>query len=178
MGQDALTSLTLRYDAEEDRLALRLVLGGEPPRHLLACLTRRVTQQLRAQLQTLAEQSAQAPERLPPSSRSQVQAHYHQAVAAQVPTAAGPPIHRHGEAPTPLVTAAQCGRVRGQGSWVIRLDLRQAEPLTITLTNSTLHATIALINRQVAAAGWDLPAMAIQQDTHAAPGALLLRELH
>jgi len=178
VGKDALTSLTLRYDAEEDRLALRLVLGAEAPREMLTYLTRRITQQLRSQLQTLAEQSAQAPERLPPSSRSQVEANYHHAVASQVPTTAGPPIRPQGEGRAPLVTRAQCGRVRGGGSWVIRLDLREAEPMTITLTDSTLHATIALINRQVAAAGWDLPVMAIQQANGAAPEVPLLRELH
>jgi hypothetical protein len=178
MAQDVLKSLTIRFDPEEDRLVLRLLMGNRSESQTLVHLTRRVVQSLRSQLQALADLSAQVPEHLPQTARSQVQAMHHEAVAAQMPATQGPPIERTAETRLWLALDARCGRQPRDGKWVIRLELRDAQPLTIALSDTTLHATIALLNRQVALAGWQLPSMALEQSATAEPSAGPSHEFH
>lgn len=163
-----LKSLSLRFDAVEDRIVLRLV--ADDAEQWLQ-LTRRVCVQWRLDLQALVDASAQAPERLDPDARASVSSAHHQAMAAQAtvrkePVAGPPP-----PAIVPqLVTGIACGKRRSDGRWIVRFTTREGRDWTVQLTSESLHGLVDVLNAQVQLAHWALPPMPVQAATHAASG--------
>lgn len=153
-----LQSLTLQFDHAEDRLLLRLqeqIDGRES--ELCLHLTRRVCAQLSRDLKTLAELSAQVPERMAPLARAAVSVAHHEAMSVQVPLRKAPPPLPGTARRTALVLAVATGRRREGGQWVLKFELQGQEPATLTLTEQTLHGVIGLLGKQIAAANWALP---------------------
>lgn len=180
MSDAALKSITIRFDPVEDRLLLRLLHSAETGAEAgcLLHVTRRIARELRGQLQRLAELSAQAPQHLAPSTRTLVEAAHHQAMADQVPIQPGPPMPKAADAAPRLVVAMAVGRHQRSGAWVLQLSTNEGAPLTLTLADATLHGLLALLNRQVSQADWELPTLGVEKAPEWHSSAQMLREFH
>lgn len=162
-------SLSLRFDAVEDRIILRLV--ADDAEQWLQ-LTRRVCMQWRLDLQTLVDASAQAPSRLDPMARAGISSAHHQAMAAQATVRKEPTAGPATPAIVPqLVTGIACGKRRSDGRWIVRFTTREGRDWTVQLTGESLHGLVDVLNRQVQLAHWALPPMPAQAEVPAASGA-------
>lgn len=173
-----LQSITVTYDATEDRLQLRLIeRSADAESELRLMLTRRFSAALRRDLQTLVESSAAVPERLSERARAALVAGNHQAQAATVPLVRAPEPVSDRPTRSALATGVATGRRRSDGAWVLRFELRDDAPVTLTLRDDTLHAFARLLTQALNTADWGLPALPLDAPVDPA-GARPLQELH
>jgi len=164
-----LKNLSLRYDAEEDRLLLLLTLltdEGQERAHALY-LTRRLCAAWRQDLQQMVDLSAQVPERLQPALRAAVSKAHHDAQASQARarTEPAPEFASLSGVPTPmLVSRIRCGRSKGSDAWVIQFDCKGGASLGLRVGSQTLHALVDALSRRVQAAQWGLPTLPVERD--------------
>jgi len=156
-----LDSLKLRFDPVEDRLVLT-VTGKQdataPPTTLH--LTRRLCAAWQGDLAEVLRLSAQPPARLEPKVQTLMAAANHQALAAQAVRRSEPVSTDEAARPAQLVTRVTTARERTTGRWVLRFELRNAPPLTLTLSDQTMHALIDAFGERVTGAHWQLPPLA------------------
>lgn len=153
-----LDSLKIRYDPVEDRLVLTVAARHEGVVSTNTLhLTRRLSASWRADLEEVLKLSAQTPGRLEPAVQAIVTAANHQALAAQAPRRVEPVTAEDVAQPPRLVTKIVVGRERSGGRWVLRFEVLDAAPVTLTLSDQTLHALIDAFNERVAGAQWALP---------------------
>lgn len=159
-SRSVLTSLSLRFDAVEDRIVLRLV--ADDAEQWLQ-LTRRVCMQWRLDLQTLVDASAQVPQRLNPAVRASISSVHHRAMAAQATLRKLPVVERLPPAGIQnLVSGIACGKRRSDGRWIVRFTTREGRDWTVLLTSESLHGLVEVLNAQVQAANWALAPMPLQ----------------
>lgn len=158
-----LESLKLRYDPLEDRLVLTVAAkhGSDTSSQTLH-LTRRLCAGWRADLEQVLRLSAQPPARLEPSAQAMVTAANHQALAAQAPRRSEPVTAREAARQAQLATRVTVGRERATGRWIVQFDVQQGSPLTLTLSDQTMHALIDAFNERIASAHWQLPPLQTQ----------------
>jgi len=156
-----LKNLSLRFDALEDRILLRLV-SDEGEQQLQ--LTRRVCARWGQDLQQLVATSAQAPARLDAVAQTNLAAAHHQAMAAQATTyrETAPETPLPALSPPQLVTGIACGRRHSDGRWLLRFTAQQGRDWTVVLTSETLHGLVDVFRAQVNIAQWALPPMALE----------------
>lgn len=173
-----LREISIGYDPVEDRLHLQLRCrdGNTDVNHRLM-LTRRLALPFRGGLQDLVRRSAQVPDTLSEPAQRALEAGHHQALLEKTP------LHRErrtpvadDEPPPRLVLQAVCGTRRTDHRAVVRFAFKHGEPITITLSDRTLHALTASINDRIRQAGW-LPADATRsaagrETPEAPPGGL------
>lgn len=160
-----LKSLSLTYDAVEDRMLLR-VIEQRPEGdvdHWLH-LTRRVCAKWRHDMQGVLEMSAetataQPTRELPPKARAAVSAAHHQEVAKQVPVKRDPPTLAPASVTPTLVTRVVCGKKHGQELWVVSMDLRNGQNMALTIDSRMMHGLVSVLGEQVRSAQWQLPAL-------------------
>jgi hypothetical protein len=156
---DVLDRLKMTYLAAEDRLELCIFARAPAKVHRLH-LTRRLTRQWLDQLAQVVEVSAQVPAGANPSTRAAIAAMHHEAVAAKAnfnPGSADAELEAQARTvPPALVTQVNCGYLRQEGRWVLRFGLGATDSVSLTLSTETLHGTVELLSRQLAATDWQL----------------------
>lgn len=175
-----LGEISIGYDPVEDRLLLRFRSGagdGELLHRLL--LTRRLSLSLRVGLRDLVRRSAQVPQTLSEPTRRVLEAGHHQARLKQTT------MHTEQRRQVPdggiasrLVFKAVCGTRRRDSKAIVRFEFPIGEPLTIELSERTLHALAAGLDDRVRRAGWIAEADAPVIETSASPAPPLSTELH
>lgn len=168
-----LKNLTLRYDAEQDRLLLLLVTtlaDGSEQTHALH-VTRRVCAAWRRDLQKAVDLSAQAPQSLQPALRTAVSKAHHDAQSsqAQVRTEKAAAATVPANLVPRLVTAIRCGRSQADGRWVLRFLISGGAELSLMLNTRTLHGLFDALSRRVQAAEWNLPVLPAERDAPVPP---------
>lgn len=151
-----LREISIGYDPVEDRIQLRLLCHeqGNDVNHRLA-LTRRISLPLRAGLQDLVRQSAEAPDTLPPPVQEALVAGHHQARLEQTEIRRKPTQPSVGdETASRLVLRAVCGVRRRDKHPVLRFEFQQGEPLTMAFGERSLHALAASLENRMRMAGW------------------------
>lgn len=151
-----LREISLGYDAAEDRIQLRMrTRDGDVESSHRLLLTRRLCLPFRDGLQDLVRRSAQVPETLSAPARQALQQGHHQATLQQTK------IERErrepaeaGGAPPRLVLRALCGTRRGDSQPVLRFECQTGEPLTLALSERTLHALAASLDDRMRSAAW------------------------
>lgn len=156
-GKPMLESLKLRFDPVEDRLVLTVTAKHESDRQTSTLhLTRRICAGWRADLEQVLRVSAQAPSRLEPQAQAIVTAANHQALAAQAPRRSEPVTREELTVSPLLVTKVVVGRERQSMRWLVRFEVRGATPVTLTLSDQTLHALIDAFNERITGSDWGI----------------------
>lgn len=170
-----LQNLSLRYDAEEDRMVLALNMvdaAGHASTQVLH-VTRRTCVSWRADMQAMVDMSAQVPAQLDAAARAHVSKAHHDAMSSQA-TVRTEPIARPKPSdptlpPQALVTKVACGRRRADGRWVMRFETKDQPPLALLLSSQTLHALVDALSRRVQTAQWALGPIPAEQRSPAQP---------
>jgi hypothetical protein len=159
-----LRNISVRFDPVEDRLVLRFTEGeaAGAVEHWLH-VTRRVYAVWRRDLQAMVDRSAALPERMDRGAKAVVASAHHQAMASQVKMRAEPAPEPQPELKPWLVTAVECGRRKKDERWVLKFMLRERSPLTLVLSDGTLHGLIGAITRRVKVARWELAALPLDK---------------
>ncbi|HSW05885.1 hypothetical protein [Aquabacterium sp.] len=169
-----LQNISVRFDPVEDRLVLRFTEGDAAAavEHWLH-VTRRVYAVWRKDLQAMVDRSAALPERMDRGAKAVVAAAHHRAMASQVKLRAEPAPAPRPETPEIrpwLVTAVECGRRKKDERWVLKFMLRERAPLTLVLSDSTLHGLIGAIARRVKVARWEFTALPLDKASSSPSG--------
>lgn len=178
-----LKGLRLRYDPVQDRLLMQFLLGaaeGEDARHAL-WLTRRLCASWRRDLEAMVKASVEAPPQWSEPVRAVITQAHHAAQAAQVPvrTEKARADDEFAGVEALLVTHIRCGRSKADGRWVLQFERgEQAPTLNLLLNSKTLHALVDAVSRRVQAAGWNLPALAVERQAPDLPAAADGAALH
>ena len=175
-----LKNLSLRFDAVEDRLLLRLHLigaAGLESVHALH-LTRRLCAAWRGDLQSMLDASAGPPSHLGQSAKAAVSKAHHQAMSAQAVarTEPAPPSDETANETPQLVTAIACGKRVSDSRWIVRFTLKNQTSISLVLTAQTLHALVDALSRRVQVAQWALSPIAVESKEAAPP--TLAKEFH
>jgi hypothetical protein len=157
-----LQNIGLRFDEPEDRLLLTVSSTSEqglPIEHRLH-LTRRVCGLWRPDLQAMVDLSAQLPDAMAPAAKAAVSNAHHQAMAAQTAVRVERVPATDPEQCRPLlVSRIECGRRRADGRWVLRFETLNNAPLSLFLSDRTLHGLVQALSMRLKATGWNLPAL-------------------
>lgn len=150
-------TVTLNYDATEDRLVLRC---DDAAGHAgLLQLTRRIMASLLPGLMRLLAQSGATLQRVPAGLQQEALHFEHQSALAQAAT-------NHtalavSDAPPEavfLVTAVDISLLP-DGAYEVRWVGAQAQSITLTMSRYGLHCLTHLLQQRAQAVGWDLPAV-------------------
>lgn len=155
-----LESISIKYDAVEDRLLLRIRTRDQdaPVKEHALHLTRRVCAVWRKQLHAMVEMSAEAPQRLDKPTRQAIAASHHEAMATRANYQPAPPEQAEPPKEPPiLVTKVVCGKRRTDNRWVMRFELLDRATLSLVLSSQTLHGVIDMLGRRLKGIGWGLP---------------------
>lgn len=168
-----LKAMNLGYDEREDRLVLRVISDDETGEQVLH-LTRRVCATWRIDLQALIDRSAAVPASLSRTVQASVSSAHHQAMAAQATIRKEPAVPPQALPAPQLVLGVRCGHRRSDGRWIMQFQTAAGRELTLQLSAESMHGLVKVVQAQLNAACWDLPALPFDaRPTQTAPeGAL------